>query len=108
LEEVWRLSNNIDVLLSRAEELYSQCRFKECFEITSKVLELDTHNPACLPIHIVCLHELREKNKLFLLAHELVEHSPDMPVTWFGVGCYNYLTGQNDEARRYFRYFAKI
>ncbi|CAB4395208.1 unnamed protein product [Rhizophagus irregularis] len=102
LEEVWRLSNNIDVLLSRAEELYSQCRFKECLEITSKILELDTHNPACLPIHIVCLHELREKNKLFLLAHELVEHSPDIPVTWFGVGCYYYLIGQNDESRRYF------
>ncbi|GBB91503.1 hypothetical protein RclHR1_18830003 [Rhizophagus clarus] len=102
LEETWRLSDNIDVLLSRAEELYSQCRFKECFEITSKILELDTHNPACLPIHIVCLHELREKNKLFLLAHELVEHSPDIPVTWFGVGCYYYLIGQNDESRRYF------
>ncbi|CAI2165441.1 7826_t:CDS:10 [Funneliformis geosporum] len=100
--ESWRLSNNVDVLLSHADELYTQCRFKECFEITSKVLEFDTHNPDCLPIHIVCLHELREKNKLFLLAHELVEHSPDMPVTWFGVGCYNYLVGKNDEARRYF------
>ncbi|KAF0403438.1 anaphase-promoting complex subunit Cut9 [Gigaspora margarita] len=57
------------------------------------------YNQACLPIHFVCLHELREKNKLFLFAHELVEHSPDKAITWFSVGCYNFLIGQNSEAR---------
>ena len=72
------------------------------YYIKNRILEKDPYNPACLPIHIVCLHELRNKNKLFMLAHELVEHCPNMPVTWFGVGCYNYLIGQNDEARRYF------
>ena len=46
LKEIWQLSNNIDILLSYADELYSQCRFKECFEIMLKILELDTHNPA--------------------------------------------------------------
>ncbi|CAG8601544.1 24800_t:CDS:10 [Dentiscutata erythropus] len=102
LEDKFRLSNNADILLSHADELYTQCRFKECLEVTTKLLELDMNNQACLPIHIVCLHELREKNKLFLFAHELVEHSPDKAITWFSVGCYNFLIGQNDEARRYF------
>ncbi|CAJ0758214.1 2840_t:CDS:10 [Entrophospora sp. SA101] len=102
LEKNFKLSNNTDLLLTYADELYTQCKFEECYKITSKILEKDQHNPACLPIHIVCLHELRNKNKLFMLAHELVEHCSDMPVTWFGVGCYNYLIGQNDEARRYF------
>ncbi|RIB01099.1 hypothetical protein C2G38_2297798 [Gigaspora rosea] len=99
LENKFRLSNNAGILLSHADELYTQCRFKECLEVTTKLLELDMYNQACLPIHIVCLHELREKNKLLLFAHEhFVEH----PLTWFSVGCYNFLIDQNDEARRYF------
>ncbi|CAG8714762.1 13957_t:CDS:10, partial [Acaulospora morrowiae] len=102
LEERFRLESNADVLMSHADELYAQCRFKECYEITTKILEQDMHNQDCLPTHLVCLHELREKNKLFLLVHDLVEVSPERPVTWFGIGCYNYLIGQNDEARRYF------
>ncbi|KAG9286813.1 hypothetical protein G9A89_012363 [Geosiphon pyriformis] len=102
LQTTYSLANNADVMLSRAEQLYAQCQFKDCLEMTTKILDMDTHNQACLPIHIVCLHELREKNKLFLLSHELVEHYPDAAVTWFGVGCYYYLISQNDEARRYF------
>ncbi|RIB00703.1 hypothetical protein C2G38_2010317, partial [Gigaspora rosea] len=102
LENKFRLSNNANILLSHADELYTQCRFKECLEVTTRLLELDMYNQACLPIHIVCLHELREKNKLFLFAHELVEHSPDKAITWFSVGCYNFLIDQNDEARSYF------
>ncbi|RHZ52105.1 hypothetical protein Glove_465g33 [Diversispora epigaea] len=102
LEEKFKLKRDCDLLMSHADELYAQCRFKECYEVTKKILEQDMHNHACLPIHIVCLHELREKNKLFLLAHELVENLPDKAVTWFSIGCYNYLIGRNDESRRYF------
>ncbi|KAF0404707.1 ApcC hetero-tetramer Cut9-Hcn1 [Gigaspora margarita] len=102
LENKFRLSNNADILLSHADELYTQCRFKEYLEVTTKLLELDMYNQARLPIHIVCLHEFREKNKFFLFAHELVEHSPDKAITWFSVGCYNFLIDQNEEARRYF------
>ncbi|RIB17281.1 hypothetical protein C2G38_1445266 [Gigaspora rosea] len=69
------------------------------------ILNVDSKNAlksrlTCLPIHTVCLHELREKNKLYLFAHELVEHSPDKAIiTW---RCFNFLIDQNDEARRYF------
>ncbi|CAG8559618.1 8726_t:CDS:10 [Paraglomus occultum] len=102
LEQKYGLAKNTDVILSHAEQLYAQCRFKECLELTAKILDVDKYNQSCLPIHFVCLHELREKNKLFLLAHELVDYYPEMAVTWFGVGCYYYLIGQNEEARRYF------
>ncbi|CAG8560664.1 4158_t:CDS:10 [Ambispora gerdemannii] len=102
LEKTYLLVDNADVMLSRAEQLYAQCQFKDCLDVTTKILDVDTHNQACLPIHIACLHELREKNRLFLLSHELVEHYPDAAVTWFSVGCYYYLIGQNDEARKYF------
>ncbi|KAF0389227.1 ApcC hetero-tetramer Cut9-Hcn1 [Gigaspora margarita] len=91
LENKFRLSNNADILLSHADELYTQCQFKECLEVTTKLLELDMYNQACLPIHIVCLYELREKNQLFLFAHELVEHSPGKAIMWFSIGCYNFL-----------------
>ncbi|KAF0496170.1 ApcC hetero-tetramer Cut9-Hcn1 [Gigaspora margarita] len=85
LENKFRLSNNADILLSHVDELYTQCRFKECLEVTTKLLELDMYSQACLPILIVCLHELHEKNNLFLFAHELVEHSPDKAIMWFSV-----------------------
>ncbi|KAF0396831.1 TPR-like protein [Gigaspora margarita] len=41
LENKFRLSNNADILLSHADELYTQCRFKERLEVTTKLLELD-------------------------------------------------------------------
>ncbi|CAG8528911.1 7639_t:CDS:2, partial [Racocetra fulgida] len=37
LETKFRLSNNADILLSRADELYTQCRFKECLEVTTNI-----------------------------------------------------------------------
>ncbi|CAG8520112.1 10989_t:CDS:2, partial [Cetraspora pellucida] len=44
LENKFRLSNNADILLSRADELYTQCRFKECLEVTTnKASTMDSH-----------------------------------------------------------------
>lgn len=37
LENKFRLSNNADILLSHTDELYTQCRFKECLEVTTSV-----------------------------------------------------------------------
>ena len=96
---------------NKVSATYNMCLFKPRVFLknlltticTTRILDVDKYNQSCLPIHFVCLHELREKNKLFLLAHELVDYYPEMAVTWFGVGCYYYLIGQNEEARRYFR-----
>ncbi|RIB16044.1 hypothetical protein C2G38_2247265 [Gigaspora rosea] len=38
LENKFRLSNNAGILLSHADELYTQCRFKECLEVTTKYI----------------------------------------------------------------------
>ncbi|RIB21331.1 hypothetical protein C2G38_2176957 [Gigaspora rosea] len=44
LENKFRLSNNADILLSHADELYTQCRFKECLEVTTnKASTMDSH-----------------------------------------------------------------
>ncbi|RIB15540.1 hypothetical protein C2G38_2192141 [Gigaspora rosea] len=37
LENKFRLSNNAAILLSHTDELYTQCRFKECLEVTTKI-----------------------------------------------------------------------
>jgi anaphase-promoting complex subunit 6 len=55
-----------------------------------------------LPNHLCCLYELDEKNKLFLLSHNLADQQPDQPATWFGVGVYYLSINKISEARRYF------
>ncbi|KAF0496169.1 ApcC hetero-tetramer Cut9-Hcn1 [Gigaspora margarita] len=75
---------------------------EECLEITTKLLELDMYNQACFPIHIVCLTNCMRKTNYSCLLTNFVEHSPDKAIMWFSVGCYNFLIGQNSEARRYF------
>ncbi|KAL1915162.1 uncharacterized protein VTP21DRAFT_7643 [Calcarisporiella thermophila] len=98
----YSLVNHPEVLLCRADICYTQCRFEECFETLSKIIEIDPFDLPSLPLYIACLYELRKKNKLFILAHELVAKHPTLPVSWFAVGVYYYLIGKNSEARRYF------
>ena len=38
---------------------------------------------------------------LFLLGHKLVDLYPESALSWYAVGCYYYLIGKNDNARRY-------
>ncbi|RUS23220.1 hypothetical protein BC937DRAFT_90339 [Endogone sp. FLAS-F59071] len=104
LETKYNLKENPDVLFGRAEAAFTQCRFQECYDVTSNILKIDQYNPLCLPTHLACLYELGLKNELFYLSHELVDRYPEMAVTWFGVGVYYYLIGKNAEARRYFRF----
>ena len=49
-----------------------------------------------------CQVELKDTNGLFFKAHQLVDSYPEKPVSWFAVGCYYYLIGNNENARRYF------
>lgn len=46
--------------------------------------------------------ELKDKNGLFYMAHKLVDSYPEKPISWFAVGCYYYLIGKNDSARKFF------
>lgn len=96
-----RLADNLDLAVAKAERLYYSCAYKECFNITEEVLKKDPYHTTCLPVHIGCLVELKKTNKLFYLAHDLVDLQPEMAISWFAVGCYYYLIGKSDPARRY-------
>ena len=102
LSQHYNLDANPDLLLSKAELLFTQCRFKQALAITSSVLAADQYNFSFLPLHLACLHELHQPNTLFLLAHRLADTYPDEPATWLAVGVYYLSISQIAEARRFF------
>ncbi|KAF2140347.1 uncharacterized protein K452DRAFT_253140 [Aplosporella prunicola CBS 121167] len=98
----YKLGNNPDILLSKAEQLFTQCKFHEALQLTSTILEKDKYNFTTLPIHLACLHELNLKNALFLLSHDLADTHPDEPTSWLAIGVYYLTINRIAEARRYF------
>ncbi|KAI9807126.1 MAG: hypothetical protein M1825_005843 [Sarcosagium campestre] len=98
----YNLSSNADLLLSRAELLFTQCRFREALALTESVLAVDRYNFSVYPLHLACLYELRQKNTLFLLAHDLADQHPHEPGSWLAVGVYYLCIGKVAEARRFF------
>lgn len=102
LSQHYNLESNPDILLSKAELFFTQCRFKQALAITAAVLERDAYNFSFLPIHLACLHELHRSNDLFLLAHRLADLHPEEPATWLAVGVYYLSINQIAEARRFF------
>lgn len=98
----YNLSTNADLLLSKADLLFTQCRFKDALEITNAVLERDKYNFAIYPLHLACLYELQLRNALFLVSHDLADNHPEEPCTWLAVGIYYLATNKIAEARRYF------
>lgn len=116
----YNLSNNPDLLLSRAETLYTQCRFQEALTITSSILnsqstpssssDPDTtlttstlgHTPNLYPLHLACLYETSSHTTLFLLSHTLSQHAPHEPYTYLAIGTYYLSTHRIPEARRFF------
>ncbi|KAF2793651.1 anaphase-promoting complex subunit Cut9 [Melanomma pulvis-pyrius CBS 109.77] len=98
----YNLSDNADILLSKADLKFTQCRFREALALTSSVLSTDKYNFAILPVHLACLHELGQKNALFLLSHDLADTHPSEPCSWLAVGIYYLCISRIAEARRYF------
>ncbi|KAL3426516.1 tetratricopeptide [Phlyctema vagabunda] len=98
----YNLSTNSDLLLSKADLLFTQCRFKDALAITNSILEDDKYNFSIYPIHLACLYELQLKNALFLVSHDLADNHPEEPCTWLAVGVYYLATNKVAEARRYF------
>ena len=98
----YNLATNPDLLLSKAQLLFTQCRFKQALAITTNILDSDEFNFAIYPLHLACLHELNRTNTLFLLSHRLADLHPEEPVTWLAVGVYYLSISQMAEARRYF------
>lgn len=102
LSSHYGLANNPDLLLARADLLYTQCRFKDALSITSSILDSDKYNFSIYPLHLACLYELKMTNTLFLIAHDLADNHPEEPCTWLAVGIYYFATNKIAEARRYF------
>ncbi|MCJ1438088.1 anaphase promoting complex subunit cdc16 [Xylographa pallens] len=98
----YRLAQNPDLLLAKADLLFTQCRFKEALTITTSILDTDEYNFGIYPLHLACLHELSQTNTLFLLSHRLADHHPDEPATWLAVGVYYLSISKIAEARRFF------
>ncbi|KAH9875940.1 hypothetical protein IAQ61_003405 [Plenodomus lingam] len=98
----YNLGNNADILLAKSDLMFTMCRFRDALALTSSVLAEDKYNFAILPIHIACLHELGEKNTLYMLSHQLTESQPSEPCSWLAVGAYYLCIGKIAEARRYF------
>ncbi|OKL64139.1 hypothetical protein UA08_00550 [Talaromyces atroroseus] len=115
----YNLSNNPDILLSRAEALYTQCRFVEALELTSSILTTPEtgavttdvsvvpgqnlgHSPAVYPLHLACLYETGAVNALFLLAHTLADNAPEESYTYLAIGVYYLSVAKIAEARRFF------
>ncbi|KAI9676026.1 MAG: anaphase promoting complex subunit cdc16 [Caeruleum heppii] len=98
----YNLSHNADLLLAKAELLFTQCRFTECLGQTTAILASSPYNFGIYPLHLACLHELGHRNALFLLAHDLADHHPHEPCTWLAVGVYYLTIARVAEARRFF------
>jgi anaphase-promoting complex subunit 6 len=98
----YQLATNPDLQLARADLLYTQCRYRDALTITNAILEEDKYNFAIYPVHLACLYELKMKNLLFLIAHDLADTHPEEPCTWLAVGIYYFSIKKIAEARRYF------
>lgn len=98
----YNLAGNADLVGSRAELLFTQCRFKECLVLCEGVIESDQYNFSVYPLYLACLHEMNMKNKLFLVSHDMADNYPEEPVTWLAVGVYYLTIGKIAEARRFF------
>lgn len=98
----YRLANNPDILLSKANLLATTAQHEPALALTTAILDQDPSNFACLPLHLALLYELNHPTALFALAHNLADSHPAEPATWLAVGTYYLLTARIPEARSYF------
>lgn len=102
LSNGYNMSQNVTILLAKAELLFNNCRFGEACELTSSILEGDPYNFETIPVHVACLYEQRQTHALFLLSHDLADTHPEEPATWLAVGTYYMSIDSMAQARAYF------
>lgn len=115
----YNLADNHDLLLTRAETLYTQCRFHEALAITTRILNsastLDGqdensadarvslgHSPNLYPLHVAALYETGAHNTLFHLSHTLATNAPHEAYTYLTIGTYYLSIGKIAQARRFY------
>ncbi|PZC74056.1 hypothetical protein B5X24_HaOG208425 [Helicoverpa armigera] len=89
-------SRMMEAAQSRARRLAAACRWQDALRA------LDTVDPwCCVDVRAACLVELKKSTELFAFAHSLVDAYPNVWSSWYAVGCYYYLIGKSELARRY-------
>ncbi|XP_055632512.1 cell division cycle protein 16 homolog [Toxorhynchites rutilus septentrionalis] len=96
-----RLDNCVDLVVSTAEKYFYNSDYKKCMKMIDEILKRDPYHKRSLTVQIGCLMEMKDFNKLFYVAHKLVDFYPDDAISWYAVGCYYDLIGKSDPARRY-------
>ncbi|KAL6940884.1 hypothetical protein ACO0QE_004802 [Hanseniaspora vineae] len=103
LKKEYALSNNADVIANEIDKLFVDCNFEKCLQLCEFfIAQIDKLNFKVLVTYVSCLYELNGKNKLFQLAHRLVESCPKHAVSWYAVATYHLVTNKIGEARKYF------
>lgn len=59
---ICNLNSSLDLKVAKAEKLYYDCKYLQCFDLTERILKEDQYHSGCLPIHISCLVELKRTN----------------------------------------------
>ncbi|KAM0717805.1 hypothetical protein Q7P37_006137 [Cladosporium fusiforme] len=98
----YRLNQNADVLLAKAEILSTSARYPPALALTSAILSQDPYNFPAIPLHLSLLYQLNHAHALFSLSHDLADSHPHEPTTWLAVGTYYLATNRIPEARSYF------
>ncbi|KAL0881404.1 hypothetical protein ABMA27_001272 [Loxostege sticticalis] len=85
-----------EAAICRARRLAAGCEWASALKL------LDSVDPWCCgEVRAACLVELRKSSELFAFAHTLVDAYPNSWISWYAVGCYYYLIGKSEFARRY-------
>ncbi|XP_063367392.1 cell division cycle protein 16 homolog [Cydia amplana] len=98
------VSSSTEVVRARTAEAAASHarRLAACCDWAGALKALDGVDPWCAaPVRAACLVELKKSAELFAFAHTLVDAYPNSWTSWFAVGCYYYLIGKNELARRY-------
>ncbi|KAH8242635.1 hypothetical protein KR032_000684 [Drosophila birchii] len=96
-----RVQRSTDLMAAEAEKCFYDCDYKMCLKILNELLKVDPFHNNALTIQIACLVENGDFNRLFYVAHKLVDRYPDKAISWYAVGCYYDMIGKSDPARRY-------
>ncbi|XP_075976350.1 cell division cycle protein 16 [Anticarsia gemmatalis] len=102
-------SRMLEAAQSRARRLAAACRWQEALAALDAAGGTGGAGGAGVAggagggaaVRAACLVELRRTAALFALAHDLVDAYPHAWTSWYAVGCYYYLIGKSELARRY-------
>ncbi|CAH2085815.1 unnamed protein product [Euphydryas editha] len=98
------VDRSVDIARSRSAEAAEARgrRLAAAGEWSEALRALDAAGPwSCAEVRAACLVELKKSAELFAFAHALVDAYPQSWTAWYAVGCYYYLIGKSEFARRY-------